>query len=489
MEVKYAPSPQVHGVATELNYVEHCELLDSVKWQDHTANGFQYIEGRQYEKLRHCRADVNFWTDWLAGEALEDWLSENVRFSKPGFEPEWGTLQGGFRLLICDRSLACPPHVMCSQSQMLMISQSFDLAPETVPSLGQILGAYGVHYQIASNGANSIQIVIQSFQKGELGNWTLSLRHNLETSWTHALAMWTGWTSVELLAVDGKWPSRFQHMCALVQAVPSLWTHPTCLPLVFMQQYSVRTRTRCNLINQELVVLDAELGVNQAGRHIRVTSLADDWPSSLNFKKLTIGLHSVSNQLVFVQQAAKWARRCLEFLLRLEDDLAGQNLIKGNASPSIKESLAYQISVITGVEDSFDALKSRAQGATSVLFNASSQNDSLLNVKIAASTKEDSIVMKTFTFLTALFLPGTFVAALLSVTLINWFPSNGSPSGQSQSQNSGISVSNYYWVYWLLTVPMTLLVMLGWYLWYRHANQKWLKEAGLPNIARSSPSG
>ncbi|RMZ88456.1 hypothetical protein DV736_g4312, partial [Chaetothyriales sp. CBS 134916] len=432
IELKCFPNSQLPGATTELNYVEHCELLESVEWSAHATNGFQYIEGRQYEKLRHCRADVNFWTGRFAEEALEDWLGENGSFPKPDLEPEWGTLQGGFRLLVCDRSLASPPQVMCSQSQMLMISRSFDLAPETVPSLGQILGSYGVHYQTASSGAKCMQIIIKAFQKGELGDWTLSLRHRHDTSWTDALAMWTSWTSIEHLAIDGKWPSRFQHICALLQAVPSLWTHPTCLPLAFMQQYSARTMACCNFMNQELVVLDAELGVNQAGRHIRVIGLTDDWPSSLDFKKLTIGLHSVSNQLAFVQQAAKWARRCLQFLVTLEDDLASQSLIKSNVSPSIKESLAYQVSVITGVEDSFDALKTRAQGATSVLFNASSQNDSLLNVKIAASTKEDSIVMKTFTFLTALFLPGTFVAALLSVTLINWFPSNDSPSNESQ---------------------------------------------------------
>ncbi|RMZ80402.1 hypothetical protein DV738_g2894, partial [Chaetothyriales sp. CBS 135597] len=449
----------------QLNYVEHYELSDRVNWAPRASDSFQYVEGRQYEKLRHCRTGFNFWADIFAEEALDDWLGEKGNFARPDHTPEWGALQGGFRLLLCGRSLGNPPNMMCSQAQMLAICQALDLAPETVPSLGQILGSAG-----------SVQIIIKAFQKGELGNWTLSLRHNFDTAWTDALAVWTGWTSGEQLLVDGKWPTRFHHICALLQAVPSLWSHPSCVALAFTQHYAARTMTRCNSINQELVVLDAELGINQAGRILPPSGLTDDWPCSLDFKKLTIGLHSANNQLVFVQQAAKWARRCLEFLLALEDELAARQrwttkrttTTTTTISASIKESLAYQISVITGVEDSFEALKARAQGATSVLFNASSQNDSLLNVKIAASTKEDSIVMKTFTFLTALFLPGTFT--------------------QSRQNSDDVSVSRYYWVYWVLTVPLTLLVMLGWYLWYRHANQKWIKQAGLPKNGLSSSS-
>ena len=386
--------------------------------------------------------------------------------------------------MFCERSLGNPPIVECSGSSIISVLRHFDLAPETVPSVVRLLGAFGRHVIIRPD-ASKIQIVIKAFQKGELGNFTLSLNHNFQNSWTDALVIWTGWTSHEHRALDGRWKTRMTHIIAQLQAVPGLWAHPTCLPLIFMQNYIGRSSDRCNSINQELVVLDAELGVNQAGRFISPVGLSLDWPASLDFKKLTIGLHSANNSVIFVQQACKWAHRCLLFLLRLEDEIKALHLPETTLSNSIRESLEYEISVLEGVENSFDALKARAQGATSVLFNASSQNDSMLNVKIAASTKEDSISMKTFTFLTALFLPGTFIAALLSVTMITWLPSpSGNTTGVPQSSDSGITVSKYYWIYWVLTVPITLLVMFGWYLWYRHANKRWLKQAGLPKLAR-----
>jgi Mg2+ and Co2+ transporter CorA len=48
------------------------------------------------------------------------------------------------------------------------------------------------------------------------------------------------------------------------------------------------------------------------------------------------------------------------------------------------------------------------------------QQDSKLNGVIAASAKQDSIAMMTFTFITALFLPGTYISSLFSMTMFNW---------------------------------------------------------------------
>ena len=386
--------------------------------------------------------------------------------------------------MFCERSLESPPCIDCSKSSIIQICDHFDLAPETIPSLVRLLGAFGKH---ASSGQpQCIQIILKAFQKGELGNWTLSLNHNFETSWTNALCIWTGWTSREHKHLDSVWTTRFEHISAQLQAVPSLWAHPTCLPLIFLQNYVGRTMNNCNRLNQDLVKLDVELGVNQSGRLIRSTGLDTDWPANLDFKLLTTGLHSANNQLVFVQQAAKWSRRALQFIRNLE-----LGCITGCELRSvISECIDYELSMLQGVEDSFDALKARAQGATSVLFQAQNQNDMLMNTRIAASTKEDSISKKTSTFLTALFLPGTFIAALISVTMIDWLPdSQEGTSGDSASSRGGIVTSKYYWIYWVLTVPVTALVMTGWYFWYRHANRKWLRAAGLPHRAHYAKGG
>lgn len=104
--------------------------------------------------------------------------------------------------------------------------------------------------------------------------------------------------------------------------------------------------------------------------------------------------------------------------------------------------------------------------------------------------------MSTFTFITALFLPGTFLATFLSITMIDWLPESPSSGRNGGSSNGSTQVSKYYWVFWAIDVPLTVFVMLGWWAWFRHAKRTWVKENGImlnrdeskASISRSSTS-
>ena len=101
-----------------------------------------------------------------------------------------------------------------------------------------------------------------------------------------------------------------------------------------------------------------------------------------------------------------------------------------------------------------------------------------MNIRIAALTKKDSIAMVTFTFITALFLPATFVSTHFSMPMYNW---------QTAAPESGqIGLSAYIWVYWAVAAPLTVAVMAGWILWYKYANKRWQEETEI-EIKRDSP--
>ena len=93
-----------------------------------------------------------------------------------------------------------------------------------------------------------------------------------------------------------------------------------------------------------------------------------------------------------------------------------------------------------------------------------SQQDSKLNGSIAASAKKDSIAMMTFIFITAMFLPGTYIPSLFSMTMFNW---------QAAASGSENDLSNYFWVYWAVTIPLTLITLGGWFVWYRYSDLDW----------------
>jgi hypothetical protein len=110
------------------------------------------------------------------------------------------------------------------------------------------------------------------------------------------------------------------------------------------------------------------------------------------------------------------------------------------------------------------------------LYSVISQQDSLinrqnnkLNIAIASCSKKNSIAMITFTFITALFLPGTYISSLFSTTMFNWQASAASIPGSGSDSH----LSSLFWVYWAVTIPLTMVTLGGWYVWYRYADRQW----------------
>ncbi|KAI0183768.1 hypothetical protein EV127DRAFT_506397 [Xylaria flabelliformis] len=81
------------------------------------------------------------------------------------------------------------------------------------------------------------------------------------------------------------------------------------------------------------------------------------------------------------------------------------------------------------------------------------------NIEIAAAAKTDSSQMKTIALVTMVFLPATFVASLFSMTFFDWNP----PEGRH--------ISPEIWIYVIIAVGLTLLVIGLWYTIVRRTTQ------------------
>ena len=134
----------------------------------------------------------------------------------------------------------------------------------------------------------------------------------------------------------------------MLESMPWLWTEPNYLPLIFVRTYVERARLRASQFNDQMAELDADLGVNQAGRVVAYPRALESWPSNLPFKDLMSELYSLHNRIIHGQQFLLWGRRCLSFLLDLEGDIQTGFLDSPHHLPSdeIKESMAYEISLI-----------------------------------------------------------------------------------------------------------------------------------------------
>lgn len=65
--------------------------------------------------------------------------------------------------------------------------------------------------------------------------------------------------------------------------------------------------------------------------------------------------------------------------------------------------------------------------------------------------------MKTLAAVTVIFLPGTFVASVFSMSIFNWTERHG--KDQMTVSWQGL------WIYWVIAIPLTLLTILAWLLW------------------------
>lgn len=81
------------------------------------------------------------------------------------------------------------------------------------------------------------------------------------------------------------------------------------------------------------------------------------------------------------------------------------------------------------------------------------QQDSETNMSIAQATKNDSAAMKTIAALTMIFLPATAVSSFFGMAFFN-------------GQGGEFTVTSDWWLFLVLTIPITLVLFLVWLKWH-----------------------
>jgi hypothetical protein len=116
------------------------------------------------------------------------------------------------------------------------------------------------------------------------------------------------------------------------------------------------------------------------------------------------------------------------------------------------------------------------------------QEDNLLAAQLAVSATRDSSAMKVLAVITAIFLPGTYIATLFSMSMFNWQGGQGSTNTSTNDTSVDPSTNQvvmpYIWIYWLISVVLTALVIVGWRTWWLNEDSKFQKK--LPKAFRTT---
>ncbi|KAJ5232060.1 hypothetical protein N7468_005016 [Penicillium chermesinum] len=115
-----------------------------------------------------------------------------------------------------------------------------------------------------------------------------------------------------------------------------------------------------------------------------------------------------------------------------------------------EDSINYVISSVEKQKIWFLNYKQRKDSTMSLVFNLVTQDDAANNIQISHDMKQDSTSMNAIAALTMVFLPGTFIATVVDAGIF------------------GAKARSEAWVVWVaVTVPLTLVVMLCWWLYQK----------------------
>ncbi|KAI5922196.1 hypothetical protein F4810DRAFT_299966 [Camillea tinctor] len=141
---------------------------------------------------------------------------------------------------------------------------------------------------------------------------------------------------------------------------------------------------------------------------------------------------------------------------RVRDERDSEKMKALNAS--MEGRLEFYRIKLTGMEHYIHTTLERLHIQRQALYNIMTQRESKLNLEMAAqqrrlahASKRDSTAMKTLSLLGAVFLPGTFLSSIFSMTFFNF------------DVGDGKEVSSDLWIYFAVTIPLTLAIVLSWW--------------------------
>ncbi|KAJ4267500.1 hypothetical protein NW762_003607 [Fusarium torreyae] len=172
-------------------------------------------------------------------------------------------------------------------------------------------------------------------------------------------------------------------------------------------------------------------------------------------------LHDTARHAIHVSETLEVAEKSVAHIIQQHSSFEAESACGNKAAKAkyrhVGERLLWYDHMLQSLQCRASANKERLLNEIQLAFNSVAQYDSRISVKIGQATQSDSAAMKTIAFVTLTFLPATFISALFSMSFFK------------MDDNTGAwSVSEKFWLYWVIAIPVTILTGGSWLLW-----QKW----------------
>ncbi|ETN38011.1 uncharacterized protein HMPREF1541_07634 [Cyphellophora europaea CBS 101466] len=466
--------------------IERRQCLEDLHWEPEDG-GLYFVETPGFTPESEATTTIPKIRHGLIEECdIDNWLRETTPSSTTTTNKHGGTLR---ILCISKPKRHHSAQLSITKETFLKVEDAFHLSKGSVCSLFNSSGVFAkfTEYDPTSRTPTCLRLVVKSKQKVGVGNWLASVCHDYTTGRTDAVICSEGMLTPIPDDHNATHTTQAAKFVENLEQYPHLWRNPLLIPTLMIRLFCEKIQVNRIKVADKLVDLENEMGVTFAGRSKAKRSM-DNWPENLDIKAVTIGLNSTGASILYLSQTCIWALDSINFLIKMANEVGLHHSDLWLTCTELKEVLEYESSAMEGISLTMKTKRERIQAQLNTLYSAASQKENAialqysrmaqeqnelaqrdvqLNTRIATSTKKDSVAMTIFTFITASFLPGTYIASLFSMSMFDWL----------HDDDEG-TVSPLLWVYWLVTIPLTAIVLAGWWLWYKRADREWQKETG-----------
>ncbi|KAI9795725.1 MAG: hypothetical protein M1835_005288 [Candelina submexicana] len=410
-----------------------------------TADTFQYLE---IWKMSNEPPIVR--KDALPDKLVRDWLYQKNSFSAPRDKNEQ-LPSGGFRLLIQryrpEVNVGGLGSMPMSKETFLQILDALRLPHYWLDVFWNAQGTACTSFSDPINPTNGTVIIGSYFQSPNIWRQlcVLAHRHDFSSNLTTAYLGYEMTFDIDM-ALQYLLSST-AHAC-----------HPFLVPLVVLD---VRMRgismgmfgTKTRMLNLDRAVGMVDLPVSDPNYSAKNLDYDELNRELVNINSILLDGVLDSNGLMYDSVVAAFNK--------VENALSKSRVIWEEESQPLRLRIDLLEDRIKTLKLEHNRYASKLQLQSSVLYNLIAQRDNRLNIsvaadsrRIAAASKRDSSAMKTISVMTVVFLPGTYIATIFGMDFFD-------------VGASSVATKGSFWVYWAITVPLTLLVMLLWLLWLR----------------------
>ncbi|KAK6863614.1 hypothetical protein PG995_000142 [Apiospora arundinis] len=400
--------------------------------------------------------------DW---SEIDDWLNLDGSHELPGLTGAAAPDHRPFSLRILHVCAAqTGARLNLTRDDWAKIKSKFELHESTLEAFSDDNGAFAFYSYRATASprpVKAIKIILKVPNKLGIGYDAISVVYDLTARSITAL-------------VHGLLPAHWATLTALLMGSLHLCQHPLLVPILIFATYRRRVEQYRHDIDRSIVDLERETGFGVAG-FLRDSRFQNP---DLDLESALVRLQSQQTELANLAVVLRFSEKWSDFLLNSITRIGQAALIcDQDAILELEDEMLHLLELPRNqVQTSLSqtqALKDRVQSQANLIFSLISSDENKIsrfiaeeNSKVALSSKRDSMAMKTVAVLTMIFLPGTFVATFLSMPFFDWNADTGDRPSSSPFQ----------WIYWVITMPLTIALMVGWRVWWKVEDIKWDEE-------------